>query len=203
MTTSVQTTYVIQSAEQLKALAAPIRLEIIKKLVAPQTVKTLAKQLEWEQTKLYYHIRQLEKHELIYVVDTRIVSGIIEKTYQARAFNYQISSNLLAESEQPDEEIDALLESLFDLTRKEIKRSVQANIFSVEPESEKEDGLLWRSTLRLTPTQFEKFVQQMESLLEEIDATSEENAATAVSSQTQGITVAFYPISRKTAPENW
>ncbi len=191
--TTIETTYTIETAKQLKALATPIRLEIIKKLVAPQTVKTLAAQLEWEPTKLYYHIRQLEEQELIYVVETRIVSGIIEKTYQARAYNYQIGSHLLSESEHPDEEIDILLQSLFDLTRKEIKQSVQAGIFSPQAAPAKENGLLWRSTLYLTPNEFEHFKQKMGALLEEMDALSIKNQETAVSAQPAGITVAYYP----------
>ena len=196
-TQKIQSTFTIETAVQLKALAVPIRLEIIKQLAQPHTVKELATLLDWEATKLYYHVKQLEKNDLIQVVETRVVSGIIEKTYQARAQNYQLSSTLLAESEQADSEIDALLATIFNCTRQEIKQSVQANLLKPQFDPAAENGLLWRSTLHLTQAQFEQFVKQVEVILEEMDNETAVNQDTAVATHPFGITVAFYPIARE------
>lgn len=43
------------------------------------TVKEIAKQLNQPAHQFYYHINTLEKHGLIWVIGTRIVSDIIEK----------------------------------------------------------------------------------------------------------------------------
>lgn len=60
------------------------------------TVKQIAAKLNIPPTKLYYHFKQLEEHGLIRVVDTRLVSGIVEKLYQARAYSYRVDKGLLS-----------------------------------------------------------------------------------------------------------
>lgn len=71
----------------LKALADPLRLSILDVLMEdtaqPLTVKEIATRLAEPQTKLYRHIRQLEKAGLIAVACTRLVSGIVESRYVA------------------------------------------------------------------------------------------------------------------------
>ena len=76
----------ITDLESLKVLADPLRLSILEYLMKPSTVKRIAEKLGKPPTKLYYHFNLLEQHGLIQLVDTRVVSGIIEKHYQATAF---------------------------------------------------------------------------------------------------------------------
>ena len=71
--------FIIDNVDALKMIADPLRLQIMRSLEKPRTVKDLAAQLDIPATKLYYHVNQLETHKIIRVVDTRIVSGIIEK----------------------------------------------------------------------------------------------------------------------------
>jgi DNA-binding transcriptional ArsR family regulator len=67
----------ITDPETLKVIADSLRLQILRQLKQPKTVKEVGLSLEISPTKLYYHFSQLEKHELIRVVDTRLVSGIV------------------------------------------------------------------------------------------------------------------------------
>jgi DNA-binding transcriptional ArsR family regulator len=73
--TSVQT-------DRLKAVADPLRIRIgLLVLEAPRTVKEMAAALEVPATRLYYHVKILEEHGFIEVVDRRMVSGIEERRY--------------------------------------------------------------------------------------------------------------------------
>ena len=70
----------------LRVLADPIRSFIVYSLVPEaKTAKTLAAELGCPVTRLYYHLQQLEKHGLVFVERTRLVSGIREKHYSANA----------------------------------------------------------------------------------------------------------------------
>ena len=84
----------IQSIEALKVLADERRMQLLDAFKSPQTVKAVAAALALPANRLYYHIRQLEAHNMLVVVDTREVSGIVEKTYQTAAVSFTISSEL-------------------------------------------------------------------------------------------------------------
>ena len=79
----------------LKALADPLRLRVLLHLAdTPMTVKQLATLLDVPPTRLYYHVRILEEHDLITVVERRVVAGIEERTYRAVAQSWEASASL-------------------------------------------------------------------------------------------------------------
>lgn len=183
--------FVIDNLETLKVTAHSLRLDILQTLKKPKSVKEIAKQINRPATKLYYHVNLMEEHGLIRVVETNIVSGILEKKYQVVAQNYRLQDNLFAESDSLDEDVDRMLGAIFDVTRAEIRRSIQAD--QMEPTHEDRRGLLWRSTLHLTAVQFAEFYNRLDEILKELDTASAKND-TAVDQQLFGITVAYYPM---------
>jgi len=88
---------VIEDIDTLKVLADPVRLRIHFALEEPRTVKELAHLLGMPQTRLYYHVKLLEKAGLINVVARRTVSGIEERTYQTSAKSTTVSPSLGSE----------------------------------------------------------------------------------------------------------
>src|SRR5579872_2555332 len=77
----------IDDLETLKVVADPRRKQLIDLLRQDAaTVKELAAVMRVSPKSLYYHINLLQKHGLIRVVDTRLVSGITEKRYRAMAY---------------------------------------------------------------------------------------------------------------------
>ena len=57
--------HVIDDVATLQVVADPLRLRLLEQLRRePQTVKQLAAALDVAQTKLYYHIKLLEEHDL-------------------------------------------------------------------------------------------------------------------------------------------
>lgn len=185
--------FVVDELETLKVIAHSTRLDILQALKLPKTVKEIAKLLKLPATKLYYHVNLMENHGLLQVVETNIVSGIIEKKYQVVANNYRIDHQLLATQPPAAKDLDQMLSAIFDVTRAEIQRTVQQ---TEQNPFDPVNGMVWRATLKLTAEQYADFYGRFATLLAEMDKLNTEAAAdTAVSDQTRyGLTIAYYPI---------
>ncbi|MEZ4671788.1 MAG: helix-turn-helix domain-containing protein [Anaerolineae bacterium] len=189
--------YTINDLETLKVLADPLRLQIVELCTqAPRTVKQVAAVLNVPPTKLYYHVKQLEERSLVKVVDTRIVSGIVEKQYQAAAYHYRVDRELFSlTSEAGKEGLNVMLTGLFDDTREDIQKSAEADVLDVSPnESEgkqlSRSLLISRNTLQLAPDVAEEFYRRLKELVQEY-ASAESNGSTE--KQPYGLLVALYP----------
>lgn len=190
--------FVIADFDTLKALSDPIRLQILETLIRkPQTVKEIAKLLNTNPTRLYYHINQLETFKLIQVVSTRIVSGVIEKSYQAVAENFSLAHNLLSlqSAGEVDTKVDALLSSIFDKTRAEILDSVKAGIVYLGDNAryDKANVRIAAVSGRFKPEQAEAFMQKLDALIQEFDRLGNENAEES-SAVDYSFLYSFYPV---------
>lgn len=169
--------FVITDLEALKVLADPLRLKILQYLMKPSTVKIIAEKIDKPPTKLYYHFNLLEKHGLIQMVDTRIVSGIIEKHYQASARLYRVDRNLLSpESAQGDQGLDVTLSGLFGDARNDIRESMQAGVIDTSEDAPEHRRLfITQGPLKLTPEQSTEFYHRLLALVKEFDIDANED----------------------------
>jgi len=100
---------VIDDLATLKVISDPLRLRLIEELGArPTTVKVLANVLGIKPNRLYYHVNLLEDHGLIKVTDTRIVSGIVERTYGLVARHFAVDDQLALPAEIKRDVTDTL-----------------------------------------------------------------------------------------------
>ncbi|WP_214103823.1 ArsR/SmtB family transcription factor [Acrocarpospora catenulata] len=133
----------VDDVETLKALSDPLRLAIMRCLMrdprAALSVKELAHELDQPPTRLYRHIKVLEKVDLIRVASTRVVSGIIEYQYQAAQLSLRISRELVSEPGNKNELAAAILATLDDF-RARLLRDVMAGRLGQERTSEGTDG---------------------------------------------------------------
>ena len=190
--------FIIEDVDALKMIADPIRLQIMRNLDKPRTVKDLAERLNIPATKLYYHVNQLEKHNIIRVVATRIVSGIIEKHYQVTAKSYRVSKSLLKATKDSDEQLEVLLSAIFDTAKAEMKQSVKAGLLLID-EAVKEprrDGIIWHGNLNLTPEKFAELNGRIQSLLQEFDRAAHDDDVEADKAP-YGLVITFYPVVHK------
>jgi DNA-binding transcriptional ArsR family regulator len=122
----------IDSIQELRALADPVRLAILSALDTRvpdgeppvMSVKELAQHLGEPQTKLYRHVKQLEAAGLIEVAATRMVSGILEQRYRTRQRDLRLSAALYRQHTDETEAairstFDAFLTGFFDRARKQ------------------------------------------------------------------------------------
>lgn len=168
---------VIEDLETLKVLADPLRLSILEYLMKPSTVKRIAEKLGKPPTKLYYHFNLLEKHNLIQLVDTRVVSGIIEKHYQATAKQYFVAKDLLTPGNiENDEGLELTLNSIFTDAKNDIFTSMRDGVISSESEAPKNKRMiLGQHRLSLTDEQAVELYERVNALFKEFAAMSDEN----------------------------
>jgi len=187
----------ISDLETLKVITDPLRMRILSLLSErPRTVKDVAQVLNMPTTRLYYHFSLLEKHGLIRVVSTRVVSGIIEKHYQVTAYEFNVDRKLLAPNAPTAGEgwrlvfsqtLDALQN---DLTRLAEDGSLQALMEAEETQGEPVPMRISRALARLSRPQAQALVERLKDLVAEFENQphSPDDAA-----EPYALFVAFYP----------
>jgi DNA-binding transcriptional ArsR family regulator len=175
--------FVISDLATLRILTDSFRLQIVGALSQPSTVKTLADRLQVQQVKLYYHINLLEQHGLIRVVGSRVVSGILEKIYQASAFRYQPAPELLAlppASGEAESNFDAYISTMLDTTKADLKRSHTAGRINMANDAPRIERLVSVKALTsLTPEKADKLYLRLKELLAEMEELDSEGDPTA------------------------
>ncbi|MCI0399347.1 MAG: helix-turn-helix domain-containing protein [Chloroflexi bacterium] len=188
--------FLITNPETLKVLGDPLRLQIIKLLAEPATVKEVAAALELPPTKLYYHVNLLEEHGLIRVVQTNVVSGIIEKSYQVAALRYSVAESLLTAVETAEADLENVLAVVLDTTRKELIASVRAGLMRPGQEIAHHRGTISHAGLKLTKEQAADFSGRLEALVQEFEALGAANRNNP-EAQPYGYTIVLYPVIRE------
>lgn len=186
---------VVDDLETLKVLADPFRVRILLEMVAqPVTAKTVAQTLGVTPNKLYYHINLLEKHGLIAVAETHVVSGIIEKSYQTTALDITVAPDLLRLSADPAGNLLMVLDSVFGATRADVMQAAEAGLIKPEPEQKPRIMHVTRNIARLTGEQREAFLADLNDLVERFAAHD------AADGDPVGLTVIFHPAVRESDP---
>ncbi|MGB1285348.1 MAG: ArsR/SmtB family transcription factor [Aggregatilineales bacterium] len=93
----MQDVFYIEDLNQAVSLLKPQRLEILKRMDEPRSCPELAGYFDSSAQKIYYHVKALEKSELVARVDEKRVRGIMEGYYQARARSYWLAPKLVGQ----------------------------------------------------------------------------------------------------------
>ena len=128
---------VIDTLETLKVATDPKRLEIVNVVQAanqPLAVKQIAERLKVDPRNLYYHIKLLEEHGLIVVVETKVVTNIAEKYYHLAAYVWRIDEFMLS-PEQSRTAFELTVNTVLDDARTEIKHGIQTGL--IDPSDER------------------------------------------------------------------
>jgi hypothetical protein len=156
----------------LRVLADPVRSFIVYSVTAQaKTARMLAAELGCQTTKLYYHLRQLEKHGLVFVERTRLVSGITEKHYRAVARDLRLDAGAFGTGDRPDRRrTEALLGFVFDQTRVEISRGIEAGRLDFRRRAPDPAALMaYRNVLKLSPEQAGRLYARLHAFWMEYD----------------------------------
>lgn len=187
---------VVTDPAMVRVVTDPLRLRLFELVrERPRTVKELAAELEAPVTRLYYHVNLLEKHGVIRVASTRVVSGITEKTYAATASRISIDRSLFApDAAAAEEGAGAFVTVVLDGAKAEIRRGIGAGRIDPTNKEPGEGGmLLGRLWFRLTPEQVAAFMRRFDALEEEFGAFRDLDAGPEAT--TYEMVVGFYPIA--------
>ena len=92
----------IRTFDQIKLLADPRRLEILRLLMtAPATLTQLAHRLGQSPAWIRHHIKLLESANLIEITEIRRTGTVKEKFYRARAGAFYLQELILPKSKKP------------------------------------------------------------------------------------------------------
>jgi hypothetical protein len=121
----------------------------------------------------------LEKHNLIVLVDTRIVSGIIEKHYQVAARSVRVARHLLSsDSSDSMQGLDVTLNGLMDDARTDLRASVQAGVVKLDDDAPMHETLYaGGARFALTTEQAQDLYERLGALLREFNELSEAQMA--------------------------
>ena len=188
--------FTITDIETLKAVSTPFRQSLMRLMAEkPRTVKEMARELDMPPSRLYYHVNQLEKHGIIRVVETRLVSGILEKRYQISARDFRVDRSLLAPgSEQEMAAIETMLQSTFEVAEKEIRRGLRAGAIDMS-RTIPEPGAVFigHALTNLDPEQYSQFLQRLTDLYKEFETLSTYSNDPDANIQLAGLLIAIYP----------
>lgn len=177
----------------LRVLADPVRSFLVYSLVPePKTAKVLAAELGCPVTRLYYHLQQLEKHGLVFVEKTRLVSGIREKHYRAVARELLLDKAAFLEGGAVDHRrAEALLGFVFDQTRIEIDRGLADGRIDIRKRGPEVGALVaYRNVLKLSEAQAARLYSRLQDFWLEYDEIAKHPAADG---QFYAFAVALYP----------
>lgn len=182
----VQDRLVIEDPAALKAISDPLRLRLVELLTGePRTVKYLAQIVGVRPNRLYYHVRMLEEHGLVQVTGTRLVSGIVERSYQATARSFVLGPSLAGSVGVAS----GMVHQVLDLTRRELDAYMAAR---PEPADDDDRVMLGRHQLRLTPARRHELQARIAALFEEFGADEAEGGADGETVPVAAL-VALYP----------
>lgn len=99
---------VIDDAAAAEISLDPVRVQLLAALIEPGSASTLAVGSDLSRQKINYHLRALEKHGLIELVQERQRGNFTERVLQATAASYVISPQAFAAvAPDPDRAPDA------------------------------------------------------------------------------------------------
>jgi DNA-binding transcriptional ArsR family regulator len=82
---------VIEDAAAAEATLDPLRAQLLAELAEPGSASSLAARVGQPRQKVNYHLRELERHGLVQLVEERRKGNMTERVLQATASSYVIS----------------------------------------------------------------------------------------------------------------
>jgi DNA-binding transcriptional ArsR family regulator len=92
---------VIEDPAAAEASLDPLRTQLLAELVEPASATTVAARVGLPRQKVNYHLRTLEQHGLVELLEERRKGNMVERVLQATALSYVISPAALG-AVQPD-----------------------------------------------------------------------------------------------------
>lgn len=161
------------SENEIKVFSDPYRLKIIKtikEIGRSATVKEIADKMKEVPAKVHYHLKKLEKIEVLELDYTKEINGIIAKYYRLTADAFRI--NYEGIDEQFGNEIvntaEMVVFNLLDEFKKDVKKAT-----CLEDHAKNNGGLVSQDYLYLDENQYNSFEEELKSLLKKYEQKEE------------------------------
>lgn len=128
----------------------------------------MAQKLDVSRAKILYHLRELEKYQLIQLVEEEVRGGNVLKFYQAVARGFFPADHLLNLVEMKQATRQSYVEVL-DRAKTRILTAPDRSFAPRSSDVEDWESLSFQQELRLSPEQFLMFTKQYRELLQDIE----------------------------------
>ena len=188
--------FYIRDVETMKVLVSALRTRILSVLIqGTHTVKEVSQILNLPPNRLYYHFNQMEQFKLIQVVETRLISGILEKHYRSSAVSYLVDPTLLAAyGGRNGQVMIGPSKDGVDVSDEKHPRFSQDG-FMLLSQTANEGMAARRMTLMVTGAQAKEIYEKIESIIQEFIQTSPVDFSQADSPNTNMLAVVLYPLT--------
>ncbi|QTN00312.1 helix-turn-helix domain-containing protein [Sediminibacillus dalangtanensis] len=164
-----QSVLILTQLEQLKALSDPLRVKILHLLIENSySGQQLSQLLDVPRQKIHYHLKDLEKNNLIYLVSESKKRNMTEKLYRAVARSFIPAKDLLPYQTIQGESGKIMTLTAIDRTK---ERALEApdDAFITDSEDPKEwDKVASQLEVQTTEEKFRHWVTKYQALLEEL-----------------------------------
>jgi len=163
---TVTSVYKIQTHEQLKAIADPLRTKILMNLVKQEyTGQQLAEMLGITRNNIYFHLKELEKHQVIQIVRKEEKNGIVQKYYRAVASRFIPEDHLLPSMDLIETSRQVFMETV-EVTRTKIESAPAASFALNSSNLEQRKNIASTYQMIATEENFHAFVEEFKKLLD-------------------------------------
>ena len=104
----MQDVAVIDEPEVARIALDPMRARVLRQLREPGSASTVAAALDLPRQKVNYHLRLLEEHGLVELVEERPRRGLTERVLMASAAGYALAPEVMGESSTNPQSLDRL-----------------------------------------------------------------------------------------------
>lgn len=158
----------LSTVEEIKAYNDHYRMEIlftIEKLGRPATCKEIADIMKEVPSKVHYHIKKMEKAEILEMVQTKEINGIIAKYYLPTAEEFNITNKYMDKASKSimDNETDKLIERIFDNAKNGFIGTVQ----KLRGDKCTEEGNIHHGDLYLTEDQAKDLKEYVSKIMKD------------------------------------
>jgi hypothetical protein len=168
-------TYTITDLQQIKALADPLRQQILGAFVAePRTTKQVAVLLNQPSTKLYHHVDLLERVGLIRLVATKPKRGTTEKYFQAIAYRFMVAESSLGG--EAGSVLEDTLAKAFASAQTEIRKAITSGPASAEEPQLR--SILAFGALRIAPEDLPELQRRIMDVVKDLGSASKDSERT-------------------------
>lgn len=160
---------ILATAEEIKAFSVPYRIQILnifESLGRPATVKEIADIMKEVPAKVHYHVKVLEKFDILRLDHTKEINGIIAKYYEPTAEKYTITTTKVGEtvSDAIKQQKFRMIDSIF-----EQGKNVYINEMNIANDSQnlKEKGVISLADVYITKDEFIELRKLIEDFCDE------------------------------------
>lgn len=155
---------VLATLEEIRAYSDPYRIEILfafEKFSRPATCKEIADSMGEVPAKVHYHIKKMEKVNILKLVYTKNINGIIAKYYEPTAEKFLIVRKSQENKVTADQYLN-IITDVFDKAQKDFLNIAQNN----KKNNRKNKGVLQYSEVYLTDEEAEKIHKYIDNIIE-------------------------------------